>query len=123
LGFELREEAEKGEREVAKIENRKSKIRISGRATQLDLVHTLVYISLMKQVNIHDAKTRLSELLARVEAGEEITIAKAGRPVARLVPVREKAGERTPGTAKGKVMIGRDFEEPLPEQLLSEFEG
>ena len=77
----------------------------------------------MKQVNIHDAKTRLSELLNRVEGGEEITIAKAGRPVARLVPVQEKKKERSPGTAKGKVVIRKDFDKPLPEALLREFEG
>jgi prevent-host-death family protein len=77
----------------------------------------------MKKVNVHEAKTKLSELLNRVEAGEEITIAKAGRPVARLVPVREKAVVRVAGTAKGKVGIGRDFDEPLPDSLLREFEG
>jgi prevent-host-death family protein len=77
----------------------------------------------MKKVNVHEAKTKLSELLSRVEAGEEITIAKAGRPVARLVPVREKAIVRVAGTAKGKVAIGRDFDEPLPDSLLWEFEG
>lgn len=77
----------------------------------------------MKQVNIHDAKTRLSELLNRVEGGEEITIARAGRPVARLVPVREKTGARIPGTARGKVVIEKDFDEPLPESFLREFEG
>jgi len=77
----------------------------------------------MYKVNVHDAKTRLSELLNRVEAGEEILIAKAGRPVARLVPVRTKTRERMPGTARGKVVIGNDFDEPLPESVLREFEG
>ena len=83
----------------------------------------LVYYGQMKKVNVHEAKTRLSELLSCVEAGEEVTIAKAGRPVARLVPVREKPGTRVPGTAKGKVAIGKDFDEPLPDSLLREFEG
>ena len=77
----------------------------------------------MAQVNVHDAKTRLSEILRSVEGGEEITIARAGRPVARLVPIREKAGERMPGTAKGKVVIEKDFDKPLPASLLREFEG
>ncbi|HEY3276311.1 MAG TPA: type II toxin-antitoxin system Phd/YefM family antitoxin [Syntrophorhabdaceae bacterium] len=77
----------------------------------------------MNKVNVHDAKTRLSELLNRVEGGEEITIAKAGRPVALLVPVREKAQIRTAGTAKGRVVIGKDFDEPLPESILRDFEG
>jgi len=89
----------------------------------LDLVQDLVYICPMKKVNVHEAKTRLSELLNRVEGGEEITIAKAGRPVARLVPIREKATERVPGSAKGKVVIREDFDQPLPESLLREFEG
>jgi len=89
----------------------------------VDLVHNLVYIFCMYKVNVHDAKTRLSELLNRVEAGEEIMIAKAGRPVARLVPVRTRAGERVPGTARGKVVMGKDFDEPLPESVLREFEG
>jgi prevent-host-death family protein len=76
----------------------------------------------MKKVNVHEAKTKFSELLNRVEGGEEITIAKAGRPVARLVPIREKTGERIAGTAKGKVVIGKNFDEPLPESLRKEFE-
>lgn len=75
------------------------------------------------KVNVHDAKTRLSELLSRVEGGEEITIARAGRPVARLVPVREKVRERVAGTAKGKVRIGKDFDKPLPEFILHEYEA
>ncbi len=82
----------------------------------------LVYIVSMKQVNVHDAKTRLSELLSRVAGGEEITIAKAGRPVARLVPVHREMKTRIPGTAKGKVVIKKDFDEPLPDELIREFE-
>jgi prevent-host-death family protein len=72
-------------------------------------------------VNVHDAKTHLSRLLERVAGGEEIVIAKAGRPVARLVPL-EKAPRR-PGRLKGRLRIGRDFDEPLPEALQREFEG
>ncbi len=75
------------------------------------------------KVNVHDAKTRLSELLSRVESGEEITIARAGTPVAHLIPIREKTGERMAGTAKGKVKIENDFDEPLPESILREYEG
>ena len=77
----------------------------------------------MRKVNVHEAKTKLSELLSRVEAGEEVTIAKAGRPVARLVPIREDSRKRTIGTAKGKVVISEDFDEPLPDTLLQELEG
>ena len=69
----------------------------------------------MEQVNIHYAKTHLSRLLARVAVGEEITIAKAGEPVARLVPVpREKTGRRVPGSGAGKIVIHDDFDDPLP---------
>jgi prevent-host-death family protein len=65
-------------------------------------------------VNIHQAKTHLSRLIERVEAGEEITIARAGRPVARLVPVQQRRPRR-PGLWKGRVVIGPDFDAPLPE--------
>lgn len=68
-----------------------------------------------KPINIHDAKTHLSRLVERVEAGEEITLARAGRPVARLVPYRARREPRRPGLWKGRVFIGPDFDEPLPE--------
>ena len=68
-----------------------------------------------KPINIHDAKTHLSRLVERVEAGEEITLARAGRPVARLVPYRARREPRRPGLWKGRVLIGPDFDEPLPE--------
>ncbi len=73
-------------------------------------------------VNIHEAKTHLSKLLDRVASGEEIVIAKAGRPVARLIPVEQKA-KRVPGTYKDVVVLSDDFDEPLPKELLDEFEG
>lgn len=66
-------------------------------------------------VNIHEAKTHLSRLLARVEAGEEITIAKAGRPIARLTGIQERPPDRIPGLDRGLVIIGPDFDDPLPE--------
>ena len=75
------------------------------------------------QINIHAAKTHLSQLIARVHSGEEIIIARAGEPVARLVPIGKKPHKRVPGSAKGKVAIAADFEAPLPEELLREFEG
>jgi prevent-host-death family protein len=74
-------------------------------------------------INIHDAKTQLSKLLQRVMAGEEIIIAKAGKPVARLVPFTQKPMERVPGTAKGKIWIAPDFQAPLPDDILDAFEG
>lgn len=75
-----------------------------------------------QQVNIHEAKTHLSQLLARVQEGEEIIIAKAGRPIARLVPIRARPKRRRPGSAEGKVVIAPDFDAPLPEEALVEFE-
>ncbi len=76
----------------------------------------------METVNIHDAKTHLSRLLARVEAGEEIVIARAGRPVARLVPLRDDRAPRTPGGWEGHVWIAPDFDE-LPAELAAAFTG
>jgi len=74
------------------------------------------------QVNIHEAKTHLSKLLARVKAGEEVIIAKAGKPVARLAPIESCAVRRTPGSARGKLTIAPDFDAPLPEEVLKVFE-
>lgn len=75
----------------------------------------------MLTVNIHEAKTHLSRLLARVSMGEEVVIAKAGKPMARLVPVAEKPRERLPGLDKGKIWIAPDFDAPLPDEILDEF--
>ena len=72
-------------------------------------------------VNIHEAKTHLSRLVERVEAGEEVVIARAGRPVARLVPYRIRTQPRQPGLWRGQVQLGRDFDEP-DEALLDAFE-
>jgi prevent-host-death family protein len=74
------------------------------------------------KVNIHEAKTHLSKFLARVEEGEEVIIAKAGKPIARLVPIEKQTARRLPGSAKGKVVIAPDFDAPLPEHVLKEFE-
>ncbi len=75
-----------------------------------------------KIVNIHEAKTHLSRLLVRVMGGEEVVIAKAGKPVARLIPFKEPPANREPGTAEGKIVISRDFDEPLPDHVLEDFE-
>jgi len=72
-------------------------------------------------VNIHEAKTHLSRLVERVEAGEEVVIARAGRPVARLIPYRIRTQPRQPGLWRGQVQLGRDFDEP-DEALLDAFE-
>jgi len=63
-------------------------------------------------VNIHDAKTHLSRLIERVEAGDEIVIARAGRPVARLVPLRRATGPRIPGRWRDQITIAPDFDAP-----------
>ena len=76
---------------------------------------------MVKQVNIHEAKTQLSKLLAQVARGEEVIIAKDNKPVAKLVRFQSPR-ERIPGSAKGKITIGEDFEAPLPEELLRAFE-
>ena len=75
-----------------------------------------------RTVNIHEAKTHLSRLLEQVSQGEEILIAKAGRPVARLVPAGERPERREPGSAAGRVLVGEDFDAPLPEEVLEAFE-
>lgn len=69
----------------------------------------------MTVVNVHEAKTHFSKLLARVARGERIIIAKAGKPVAELGPISEKPKERIPGIDKGKVWMSPDFDAPLPE--------
>ena len=74
-------------------------------------------------INTHEAKTQLSRLLTRVEAGEEIVIAKAGRPAARLVPIQSTQRKRKPGALKGKIHVAEDFDAPLPDTLLAAFEG
>ena len=77
----------------------------------------------METINIHQAKSQLSRLIERVTAGEEIVIAKAGRPVARLVPMHASAAPRTPGLMKGRIRVSKDFDAPLPGALLDAFEG
>ena len=75
-------------------------------------------------VNLYAAKTHLSELVERAAAGEEIVIAKAGQPKARLVPLRTPARSRRKlGHWRGKVWIAEDFDAPLPPDLLAAFAG
>ena len=73
--------------------------------------------------NLYDAKTRLSELVDRASAGEEIVIAKNGRPLARLVPIPAEKPNRTPGGWEGMVWISNDFDEPLPAEIQRDFDG
>ncbi len=75
----------------------------------------------MVQVNVHEAKTHLSRLLGRVVAGEEVVIAKAGKPVARILPYEQPLQERTPGLDAGKVTIADNFDAPLDDTILKDF--
>lgn len=76
----------------------------------------------MDSYNIHEAKTQLSRILAKVQAGEEVIIAKAGEPVARIVPIRSRA-HRQPGTERDNLWVAEDFDAPLPTDMLDAFEG
>jgi prevent-host-death family protein len=76
-----------------------------------------------KMVNLYQAKTHLSALVDRAADGEEIVIAKAGKPRARLVPVLTAQKRRRPGGGKGKVWVADDFDAPLPPDLLAAFTG
>ena len=76
--------------------------------------------------NIHEAKTNLSALIAKAEAGEDVVIARAGKPVVKLVRVKaagKKRLDRKPGFMKGKIWIGPDFDDPLPKEIIDAFYG
>ena len=74
------------------------------------------------QVNVHEAKTHLSRLLERVEAGEEVVVARAGRPIARLIPFQRRQEPRVPGMWRGRVTFADDFD-VTPEDMIRDFEG
>jgi len=74
------------------------------------------------EVNVHEAKTHLSRLLERAMAGEEVVIMRAGRRLVRLMPVETAPVHRTLGTGKGDFVVPDDFDAPLPDEVLSEFE-
>lgn len=76
----------------------------------------------MTTFNIHEAKTHLSRLIEKVGDGEEVVIARAGKPVARLVAVAPATGRRTLGTLKGKLRIPKGFEKPLADEIVELFE-
>lgn len=77
----------------------------------------------MSVFNVHEAKTQLSRLLARAEAGEEVVIARDGDPVVRLVPCDNGPGIRRFGSMKGLVVVDDSFFDPLPEDELAAWEG
>jgi prevent-host-death family protein len=72
--------------------------------------------------NVHQAKTHLSELLARAERGEDVVIARDGVAAVRLVPVHEVGSPRTPGTARGMIELRDDFDAPMPPEFLAAFQ-
>lgn len=76
----------------------------------------------MAQVNVHEAKTKLSKLLVRAQAGERIVIAKNGKPIAELRAIRQVRRARSLGTARGDVVFHGDFNAPLPADVLAAFE-
>lgn len=76
-----------------------------------------------RTVNVHEAKTHLSRLLDKVARGEELVIAKAGKPVARLVGIKSRKPKRKAGFLKGKLRVSQDFDAPLSAEELALFEG
>jgi len=97
--------------------------------TKLDQVAFLVRLVKLGQervvevINLYEAKTQLSRLVERAAAGEEIVIAKAGRPVARLVKLAEPKPERQLGFLRGEIWIGDNFDDPLPQEMQDAFDG
>jgi prevent-host-death family protein len=77
----------------------------------------------MPVFNVHHAKTHLSRLLERVQDGEEIVIGKAGKSIAKIVPFKPVAEPRKPGFWKGKVKISKNFDDPLPDEIMKAFYG
>lgn len=77
----------------------------------------------VKEVNVHEAKTHLSRLLQAVERGEEVIIARSGKPIARLVPFMRAEGDRVLGLDRGMFRVPDDFDAPLPDDVLEDFEG
>jgi prevent-host-death family protein len=90
----------------------------------LDHAVNLVYnLVMVVDVNIHEAKTHLSRLLEQALAGDEVVIMKAGKPLVRLTPVANAPMRREIGTAKGDFLVPDDFDTPLPDRVLEEFEA
>jgi prevent-host-death family protein len=84
--------------------------------------HSIGRAAMTTTLNLYQAKTQLSKLVERAAAGEEIVIAKAGKPMARLVPLQRPAKPRKPGFLKGKIWMADDFDE-WPEDILASFEA
>lgn len=73
-------------------------------------------------INVYEAKARFSELIDRAAGGEEIVVAKAGKPVARIVPLPPARPRRVPGLLKGKIWVADDFDDPLPPEIQKYFD-
>ena len=89
----------------------------------IDLVIDLVYQEDMIEVNIHEAKTHLSSLLRRVSGGEEVVIARAGKPIARIVAFEKTRSKRVGGRDRGLFRVPEDIDAPLAEDVLDAFES
>lgn len=76
----------------------------------------------MAVVTIHTAKTTLSQLIARAEAGEEIVLARGTQPVAKIIPIQPAPSKRQAGAYRGKISVGPEFFEPLPQDELDAWE-
>ena len=77
--------------------------------------------SISEFVDSYEAKSKLSKLINQVIAGEEVIVAKSGKPVAKIVPFEKPIQNRKPGSAKGKIIIADDFDAPLPDDIIEEF--
>ena len=77
----------------------------------------------MALVNIHEAKTHFSKLVDKAMNGEEVIIGKSGKPVVKLVAIQSKKPKRLPGALKGQIRISDDFDAPMSDDILEEFEG
>lgn len=91
--------------------------------TKFSLIENVELENCMRSINIHEAKTHLSQIAEEVAAGEEIIVAKAGKPKMKLVPIQPQKKKITFGLLKGKIQISEDFDAPLPEDILEAFEG
>lgn len=96
----------------------------ANRSEVLDVVHYMVYSMVMIKLNIHEAKTHLSEYLAKVEAGETVLLCRRNTPVAEIRALPQRLKEPRPiGLAKGTFRVPKSFFEPLPDEVLTAFEG
>ena len=81
----------------------------------------IILVYMTKIVKLYDAKTHLSSLVDRAAKGEEFIIAKGSEPMARLVPIGPRSAHRAPGGWEGRVQVAADFDAPLPDSLLRQF--